>query len=487
MEILKYSILVENNDFEELANIFFTADLVTYQYKGKYLIEYLLERNIHSKNMDNEAVFKEEFFKYYLKYNITTPLLNTHLVTLLKSYNGKTLLEHLLSKLSNPDKLKLYHNIKKNSYWEYHNNEKEIVESFARYGIELPKIFVNVNKLENKIIILNKENRELLDELRELFSDHDEKIVNIIISEFSYGLKIDEEKTRLDLIKLIEYKTENPNFRVRLSNNSEGIFYDRDNLLVTSQYRRGVLLHEFSHLLFHANEKTNKDSRDLQKLYSIIYGIDEDNRDACIGEYEEIRKTIDDIETRKVINDYLNKFHEKYHLKEKEFEQKYYREINKKYHDYNSYVRKVCEDILENKPYLVNIAGEETFGIRIDYDNIERSVSEILFIEKKEFIIRETKNYYSEELMLENLLDALIYGRSRSSEDDAEILSGHSTLEFEEKNDLSFNECLANYYAITRSEKKDELLVILREIVGDELITFLDNYINNTRNNKHQI
>ena len=108
-----------------------------------------------------------------------------------------------------------------------------------------------------------------------------------------------------------------------------------------------------------------------------------------------------------------------------------------------------------------------------------------MIIEKNEYIKKHVRNFYSEELMLENLLDAILNGKIFDQFIDIECLSGHSNIDFLRDNSLSFNETLANYDAIKNSRKASKLICDLRFLIGDEIINFLDNYLVMNRGDKY--
>ena len=88
--------------------------------------------------------------------------------------------------------------------------------------------------------------------------------------------------------------------------------------------------------------------------------------------------------------------------------------------------------------------------------------------------------------MLENLLDAILKGDIWEDKYDVKSLSGHSSETYNEEKDASFNECLADYYAIKNSKKADILTNKLRKIVGHRLVNFLDKYIEENRDYKQK-
>ena len=127
MENNEYNRLIMNNKLDELASIPITSDLTRYKYLKKYLLEYLLEKNIHKNIMDSYAITKPLWIKLYIKYNVLEPLLNASLDKLLVIEKNELLLETLLKKIDNNQKLRLYQNLKKNSYWFLRNYETQVI------------------------------------------------------------------------------------------------------------------------------------------------------------------------------------------------------------------------------------------------------------------------------------------------------------------------------------------------------------------------
>ena len=105
----------------------------------------------------------------------------------------------------------------------------------------------------------------------------------------------------------------------------------------------------------------------------------------------------------------------------------------------------------------------------------------LIDFEREEYVNNELRNYYTEELMLENLLDAVLKGHIIENFLDIEGISGHSNLEFTKKHELSFDECLADYSFIKKSPKSKQLIGKLEELTSRDLITLLDNYLDNNR------
>lgn len=462
MEKVEYNRLIINNELDKLANINIIDDLVKYQYLYRFLIEYLLEKGIHTNIMDSKVKYHSTWINFYLKYNILKPLLNAHLEPLLETFNGRQLFDMLLEKLDNDERIELYHNLKNNSYWLFRIHEKEIIMIYQKYGITLPQIFINEPVVNQKITPIPKGEIELFNEFRELFKDSDEKSLNFYISEFRKMLVINKERTIDDITKLINYKKKHHDFKLLLSKDTEGEYDPNLKRIVISPYRNLVLSHELSHLLYHE-----------------LDGFIDDN---YLEQYKNIQKKIKPNIIKK-ITDYLNRFHQRFYLMHEYFQKIYDIEIKKKYQSFDKYVKVVSEDILNHHPEMITL--DDDVVIFYVNDEIEDTVMEILEIEKEEYVNKLVRNYYSEELMLENLLDALLMGKIFDGMLDIECLSGHSGMDFMDDKDLSFNECLADYDAIKNSRKADRLINDLQGIIGSDLISFLDDYLRKNRGHSY--
>ena len=461
----EYNLFVKNKDWEKLQNIRITSDLIEYQYNGRFLIEYLLEQGIHSLDMDRMASYNQPMATFYLKYNILEPLFDSTLPIFLAKVDGKTFLEIFLDKLNNNDKMKLYHNLRKNNYWLFHENEGLIIDIYRKKGIKLPSMFIR-----KKFIFEDKNNSKsddlIIEEFKEAFNEEDELVIKTIVSELKKSLLVNRSRTIRDIRKLLLYKRDNPDFSFSLSDNSEGSYSKIDKSLKISQYREGVFNHEFSHFLFEQLEY-NKDS-------------------GLINDYEEIRKKIDNIETQKVIALYLNNLHAKMEERKKFYENEYNQKVKDKYKSIDNYIKIICQDYINIKVSMVLLATSDssTLGFFIDDKNISDVVLEFLRVEKEEYINMAVKNEFSYELILENLLDALLMGKPFDSLLSCKCMSGHGYIYFLGACEASFNECLANYDAIKKSSKR-YLIEDLRKIVGNELISFLDDYIEKNREDSY--
>ena len=369
----------------------------------------------------------------------------------------------MFSKLDNNDRLELLNNLKNNSYWEFRDHEKEIMNLCKKHNTNFSRLFIDTTNIRDNISF-KKSDTKLIDEFCEVFKDTDVHTLNVYLNEFKRRLAFDAPRTKEDIKKLINLKKNNKNFILKISNNTEGEYDGNLDYITISPKRKGVLTHELSHMMFQE--------------------FDEDNLNNILKRYEKIRKTIDKEDVILKITSYLRNFHERFNDMKKYFENIYYHEIKKKYGNYNEYVKTICNDIYKSNPDIISTSDDSLY-FYVDEDNILDVVTELLIIEKNEFVNNNTRNYYSEELMLENLLDAVLKGAIFDGKLNIECFSGHMGKDFLEYDDLSFDECLADYDTIKNSKKGEKLINDLESLVGNKLIKFLDNYLIKNRGISH--
>ena len=449
----KYIELIKNNNYEELANINFIDELVKYKYQDKYLIEYLLEKGIHGSEMDDYLKYHDDFIPFYLKYNIIKPLLNCSLRVLLKRNNNDLYFDLILDKLNDEDKIKLYYNMRITSYNDFHELEREVIDIYLRHGIILPIMFIStkLNKIDEIPL-----DYELIDEFKELFKDINLKLLNFLENEFKRSLIINPDRTINDLKKIIKFKKENPNFTFINSNVLDGSFDYKTLELKTNSKDSLIFNHELSHFLYQITEDNN-----------ILEG------------YENIRKTIDTENNLKRIKMFLMEIHLRYDKLKEEIEKEYDKKIREFYGSIDNYFKKIKLDMQDNKPEFLLVRNKNTnrdMGHIVTDSNLDDVTVSFMETEKFTYSMFECRKQFSPYLMLENMLDAIFNGKIF---DDIELncISGHGTFYFTKNKTNSFDECLADYDAIKKSLEGVKIIKILKQLIGSQLIDFLDNYI----------
>ena len=465
-----YIELLKKEDYESLANIDFVSDLLSTNYNGKNLVEYLLEKGIHSKKMDDYVVHQLDFAKLYLKYNIVKPLLKCSLKVLLSNYNNDDLfIDLVLDKINDNEKLELYHNIKVISYSDFHEKESEVVSVYLRHGIILPIVFASTHLKEDVHYELLEEDKNLLNEFENLFkNNHENSVLALIVNELSRGLLNNHDRVVNDIKKMIDLKKENPEFCFIDSKNRGGESYDKaTKIFKTSPTEPVMFNHELSHLLYESYDN-----------------LDE----SVFNDYENLRLQIDREENYSKIKEYLEKIHKEHEMMKAKFQKVYFDTIDEKYGSFDNYIELVCRDMLNNIPEMLELWNHEKGTMKfypVFEFNVRDVVMEFLTIEREEFVRINTRKYFAPDLMIENMLDAILLGKIFDNDLGINCLSGHGSFYFSNKK-RSFDECLANYDAIKKSIKGDKLILDLESLIGYDLINFLDSYIEKNREGKYE-
>ena len=460
MEKKEYNHLIENNRLLELSYTAKAGDLIKYQYKNLYLIEYLLREDIRDKRYDTYAQHYTEWAVFYLKYHITKPLLKMNFNALMTMVDGKRFLDILLGNLTDFEKIDLYDHMKKEFYWQVHDYEQEIIAIYKKHGMKIKQIFIKSPSVFDFKAGKRKSDNELLNEFSFVFKDSSDYILNVYLHELKRGLSIDSVRTRDIIEKLIRHKINHDDFNLKLTVDGEGE-YDGD--ITINPKVIGVMYHELSHFFRHNFTKADR----LQ--------------------YEKLRRKVDNDDTKTNIINYLKILHSRYDDMKSYFEAIYDREVKKQYGSMVKYEQAVFNDLYVYNTKIVSVRCETMgdFNLYVNEYSIIGTAHKLLEVEKAEFVNDCIKNYYSVELTLENLLDALLNGAIYDGLAGIECLSGHESLYYMQNKDASFDECLADYEEILNSKRKNKILNDLEMLVGSELIDFLENYIEKERNEIH--
>ena len=471
MENIEYNRIILDGKLYILSDVTNMCDLTNYTYLGKTILEHLLEKNIHSRRMDSYAINHKDWILMYIKYDIIEPLLDTNLNNLLLINDNELILETLLKKLDNKQKRTLYLNFKRNNYWSYRMNESIIIYLFGKYNYYIHRVFLELPSLSSRKTKINEEFELLINEFIDSFKDIEKYTLEPYVAELKRIGKINKKMTYNDIYKLIIEKRSNPDFKFILSNldpeieSNKGEYDSSINRIAIDLYEDGTFTHELSHML----------------LYRFENNISERNN----KRYQKIQDKITDETINKIIS-YLKEFHQRYDYMDQIFLEIYHAHIRKYFGNLNNYGENIKEDIIVNDINYIEIDNDMP-SLYIDEENIDDVVVDLINCEAYKFIRILTNNYYSEELALENFLDALLKGSIHHGDYDVVSYSGHKASYFENMDDASFDECLADFYVIKHSCKSRILINKLREIVGDELVDFFERYVSRNRNNKIKI
>ena len=470
MENTYYNQLIKEGEQDKLLYVLDIYDLIKYKYHGKYLLEYLLEKGEHNYRTDFNARTTLKWMNLYIKYNLLEPLLDTEIDMLLKNDGNELVLDKLLKVFNDEQRIKLYQNLKKSDYWKVICNESLFIKYYKKYNIELPEIFVPIPTLNKDIVSNNTKLEELLTEFKNTFNNLDNYTLEICMNELRRKAKIDKNRTFKDIRLLIAYKKNIKKFKIVANNSSvnyyisDGYYQHSTNKILINNYDYGVFNHELSHMIYNLYEK-----------FDLLYPK---NSDTYFYRYIRIQKEIKNNCKDKII-DYIKNFHHRYNDMSNYFLKLYFAQIIKKYGNYISFICDIYNDIKDNNISRFKYNNDYEDHIKIENENdVIKAIKKITKSHTIKYIHVLLSNYYSEELYLENLLDALLDGGIYDNKVGIKCLSGHGKKYFKTSDDLSFNEVLANYDAIINSYHGKVLIKKLRSLVGDELVDMLDEYFN---------
>lgn len=465
MNVATYRELLYKKDYDKILEIssYNVYELNKHTYLGKTILEHLLMNNKHSVRMDQYMLKNDNWLKLYLKYNIMEPLLYCCLKTLLTYDNNELLLEKILKKLNKEQQEKLFINMKTDDYFQYLINESLIINLFNKYGYKIKKKFIGVPTiLDSKEITVNDEINKLFDEFRETFNDTDTYTIETIINEFKRMIKFNKTNTINEIKILINYKKKKKFFKIKTLNvhiydsDEIGLYSKSNNLLTIGQYRHGTFNHELSHLLYEEYDLIK-----LKRKYNYQYNTS--------------RYDLTDDDINNIIN-YLKFTRINYEHTKNMLKDLYKTNIINKYGSVDNYKKMIIDDLKELNLFTVTVdcIGNTKY---ITEDNLEECATELIVGERYYYIINILKNFYTEERYLENLLDAILDGKICDNKYDIKSFSGHSSNYYRINSTRSFEEVICNYVTIKNSYRKERLINKLRELVGDELVDIIEEYV----------
>ena len=425
-------------------------------YQGKTIIEFLLDNDFHNNEMDNFASYSKEWAYYYIKYNILKPVMQCKLEILLSYEKGKKIIDYLLEKIDDNEKIELYHHIQRYDYWQFHMMEDEIIKIYKNHGVILPKIFVSNSFTRNTSPIVSD---DIFQEFTRTYIDQDKEIIEYILRIFKKNYQINSGRTTNDMLKLIDYKKQNPEFRIYNSNSIEGGFNPTEKFLKINTVSELIFNHELSHIIFEMCE-SEKSDQDVKKF-------DELRQPILKGDYQ-----------NKIIS-YLKRFHESFEKFKVKYHETYRKEIVKKYGSLNEYIKHICVSIIESKSNIIKLSHIDSLPdyYFLDEVDIPDVALEVIKTEEEEYVTYMARHHFASQLVIEDLLDAIYIGDIYDELFDIDCLCGHGIFYYMFDEKLPFNECLANYDAIKKLPNNSGIMNDLRNLIGDEMIMFLDNYL----------
>lgn len=314
---------------------------------------------------------------------------------------------------------------------------------------------------------------DLLEELRDLFQKDgksDMKIVEALIKSYRYTTSINPIFIK-ELKQIIELKINRPTFYYIREKNS-GYFRESDESVFVENEVISTLNHETGHALHYFltdfatpddyNEVLNKilhNQDSLRKIdnYSKLYH-------QILEEMEErakliVSKNITSDNLEEDIDDFLALLS----TEREKFEQKYLEK---------GYSKETLDIILDNV-----FTKEEFLKQKTEIE--EREVSDIIM-----------RYDYDAFISIGDIIDAITSGKFKGNvlkNDENQVISsayGHGIRYYSRNDDseslhFKFTEMIANYSAIIKSKNSEKIIVLLRDIVGDELVDMLDDFYKN--------
>ncbi len=449
----KYNRLIRDNKVEEILkdDELEMYDLTYYEYLNKPILEYLLEKHIHTKKMDNYSITNSKWIILYIKYNIIDPLVNANLFVLLTFENDVLLLDILLKVLDDKQRMKLYQNFKEQDYIFFAENESIVINSYKKVGITLPRYLIKIPTIEERKISAKKEIEDELKKLREVYKDISKDTLNTICNEFRKNAKYNHQVVMKNIKKLIEYKNRFKNFKIKLfypdidiTEQTCGFSIESNNRkMVTEIYQLGTFTHELSHLLFNDCEK---------------------NWDYYYDQFKKLSKKINNKETINKIIDYLQIYHGNYDFMRNIFAELYYAKIAQTYGSYEKYIKYLTDDMINS-------------GLDfLSYSDI--FVQELIEDECAKYSRTMTRNYYRDEGYAESFINSILRGRINTNRKHFRYFCGHNPEYFEEDELNAFDESIAEFYSIINSFNANRIINDLRGVLGDEIIDLFLDYMN---------
>lgn len=313
--------------------------------------------------------------------------------------------------------------------------------------------------------LFTEEEITLLMELEDLLIDEQNKeIIDAIVLSYALQLSANNKNALTELKKLVQISKNNPNFKVQKSKGFS--YFNSKNGLSINISNINNINHELGHL-FHYYLTNEETPNELNEILNKI------RNDANIkNKINLLSKTL----RNKMIS-----LEDKVSIEYDEWSKKYFTETKKQ--EIEEFIEMSKESKLEYYMSLGYI--EEELDLILDESfTIEQYISNQKRIKCEEMCDNILIAYYSELIAICDIIDAVFEGEFYHSKlktkDNEQIkgVFGHGIGYYYSK-DIVFQEIIANYSSLIKSDRKEESLEILRAMVGNELIDLLDNFYQN--------
>ncbi len=380
---------------------------------------------------------------------------------------------------------------------KYYNLDKDmdIIMYFKLNGIEINSLDVDLSIFDDdyskKPIVqqnqfikdsvdleyLGEENVYLLAELDEVLSQNSDKdLVEAIILLYSKELAKGNTDVLIEINKLIEIKKKHPEFVI---SKSDFAFFNHNNGLHLASSEVNILSHELGHVFHYylADDRTPfgfdllvEQLRNDRKLLNRVDIFSKNMRNLEDSIFSKVKKDYEAWSSEYYSNEKIEEIKE-FVESDKEDKINYYLKLG--------YTREELEIVL-NESYTL----EQYMAChkRIECGEKMNNIMAVSF---------------SEVQAISDIIDAIYggeYYNSRLKTSNGKTIKGtfgHGMVYYH-STDVVFQEIFANYCLLLKSDRKEDSLHILKEIVGEDLIVMLDKFyreelLNSSKYEKEQI
>lgn len=414
-----------------------------------------------------------EVAKYYVKlakYGLINHINSVTVEELLKESKGLKFIDYLLNEDKEltlnvilPEKVK--ENIDIAVYLRSIGIEQDYI-NFEPYIHSLVEDYYNKNHEYLKSLPITDEEEKILDEFKNLMlSDNksDKYFVEFMINEYRYLLSVKNEYGLKELKKLIEIKRNIPDFCIKKTK-KEAYYSNYSKSINLENGCLEVLNHETGHALFHILSD-GKVPQEFEKIVHVLRNNPKTKEKVRVYtiKFLEIRKSIEMV-VHEVLENYEPTEEEKKNIKL--YLEKCKQEKVKEYLQ-NGYSKDKIEEIFN-----------KTFNLE-EYIKSSKKKEERLLVDA----ILRTR--YGSFIALGDILDAIFIGKYKSEEliyNNENVIPegyGHGIAYFEKGIKTMFDETIANFSSIIKSNDRNEALSYLKDITGEEFVNLMENYYNN--------
>ncbi len=356
----------------------------------------------------------------------------------------------------------------------------DIVVALNRNDIKQKKVKIDFkgNSLANNYIesfnkkyksmyqSLPQDKQLLIDKLYNAFlNTSDKKALYTVINSYVEQLKNNNQYAIYEINQLIDIKEKDPNFDFKDS--TENYYNSKKNIIYISTNLVSVVNHEIGHALYNNLSPKN----DNEGFYNVINNIKYDpSFYQRVADFSRVFHNHSNRIRVYAISKYDSIFYDLSSMKQQEEIQKYLNKQKKEKID--EYVKKgysreelevIFKDSFTVKEFLKQHEKIQCFELKATMMKAEcdiyLSVADIIdAITKGEFAAGMLKDSWGKEIL---------------------PCAGHGLFYYNVLDSLVFDEVIANYSEIVKSNNKDKGIELLRTICGNELVEYLDYYYNN--------